>query len=282
MAFTSHYHTTPNGTTAHYTQSGNPTGPPILLLHGLGGSTETFTPLLPHLHPEHYRLISIDLEGFGKTPLSTPDTTLSIHRYVNDLESLVFSLQNTSNKSQSIILIGHSLGGIIATQYAAKRPDTIAGLVLLGTGRSIAHIPAARERMLSLAAKTRTEGIHAAAETASVSNFPMTGAIDPKLRDAVRDAVLKCDVEGYAKACEAVADLNHLDPDYSVITAPTMLIAGGGDVISPPERSVGVQEAIGENAWVEVLKGVGHQFILQDLEGCARVLGGFFERVAGA
>ncbi|KAL5343442.1 Alpha/Beta hydrolase protein [Aspergillus crustosus] len=281
MASTSHYHKTPNGTTIHYTQTGNLNGRLIVLLHGLGGSTATFTPLLPHLHPETNRLVSVDLEGLGETPLSMSDVILSITRYADDLESLVTSLQESEN-AQPLFLIGHSLGGIISTHYAARHPETISGLALLGTGRSIAHIPAACERMLSLATKTRTEGIQAAAEAAAVSNFPPSDEIDPALRTAVREAVGKSDVEGYAKACEAVASLDHLDPVYSQITAPTLLIAGSGDVISPPERSVGIKELIGDNAWVEVLEGVGHQFILQDLDGCVTAFKTLFERVEGA
>ncbi|KAL2822391.1 Alpha/Beta hydrolase protein [Aspergillus granulosus] len=277
MAFTSSYQQTPNGTNVHFTQTGNPTGTIIVLLHGLGGSTETFTPLLPHLRPDIYKLVCADLEGLGKTPLSSPDVTLSITRYVNDLESLVASLQ--SDEKESLLLIGHSLGGIIATQYAARHPDKIRGLVLLGTGRSIASIPPARERMLGLAAKTRAEGIEAAAEAAAISNFSMTREVAPELRKSVREAVERNDGEGYAKTCEALAALDHVDPEYALITAPTMLLAGNDDVISPPERSLGLKELIGDNAWVTVLEGVGHQFILQDLNGCVDAFKTFFERV---
>ncbi|KAL3443195.1 Alpha/Beta hydrolase protein [Aspergillus insuetus] len=276
MASISRYHKTPNRTNTHFTQTGNPTGPLIVLLHGLGGSTETFTPLLPHLRSKTYRLVCVDLEGFGKTPVSSPDVTLSITRYVDDLESLVASLQGAE---EPLLLVGHSLGGIIATHYAARHPERVKGLALLGTGRSIAKIPPARERMLALAAKTRTEGIQAAADTAAISNFPMDVEVAQELRDMVREAVAKSDVEGYAKACEAVAALDHVDPDYGRITAPTMLLAARGDVISPPERSFGLKELIGDNAWVTVLEGVGHQFILQDLDGCVGALKPWFERV---
>ncbi|KAL6230973.1 Alpha/Beta hydrolase protein [Aspergillus navahoensis] len=276
MTSTSGYHKTPNGANVHFIQTGNPKGTLIVLLHGLGGSTETFTPLLPHLHPETYQLVCADLEGLGKTPLSSPAVTLSITRYVDDLESLVASLQGTE---EPLLLIGHSLGGIIATQYAARHPKTIRGLALLGTGRSIANIPPARERMLALAAKTRAKGIQAAADTAAISNFPTTGDFPQELRESVREAVAKGDVEGYAKACEAVAALDHVDPDYTRITAPTLLLSGSGDVISPPERSFGLKELIGDNAWVTVLKGVGHQFILQDLNGCVDAFKALFERV---
>jgi pimeloyl-ACP methyl ester carboxylesterase len=203
--------------------------------------------------------------------------TLSITRYVDDLESLVAYLQ--SDEEEPIMLIGHSLGGIIATHYAARHPKRVKGLALLGTGRSIASIPPARERMLALAAKTRAEGIQAAASAAAISNFPMDVEVAQELRDSVQEAVAKSDVEGYAKACEAVAALDHVDPNYSRITAPTLLLAGSGDVISPPERSFGLKELIGDNAWVNVLEGVGHQFILQDLDGCVGALKAWFERV---
>ncbi|OQD84847.1 hypothetical protein PENANT_c011G05551 [Penicillium antarcticum] len=82
-----------------------------------------------------------------------------------------------------IILIGHSLGAIVSMHYASRHPSQIRGLVLLGAGRSIAHIPAARERMLGMAAKTREEGIQAAADMAASSNFPPQGLVASETRD---------------------------------------------------------------------------------------------------
>jgi pimeloyl-ACP methyl ester carboxylesterase len=265
----SSFQTTPNGTNVHFTQTGNPSGPLIILLHGLGGSIETFRPILPFLLPLVNHLVCVDFEGFGQTALSSPDTTLSIPRYVDDLEHLVASLQGPSGgfSERKPLFIGHSLGAIVSMHYASRHPDQVRGLALLGAGRTVAHIPVGRERMLGLAAKTRTEGIKAAAEIAATSNFPLQGTVEPELRQSVREAVASCDAESYARACEAVASLDHLDPDYSQISAPTLLLTGSGDIISPPERSVGLQELIGDNAWVKILEGVGHQMILQDLEG---------------
>ncbi|KAJ5698132.1 hypothetical protein N7462_000137 [Penicillium macrosclerotiorum] len=260
------YHETLKGARLHFTKSGNRSGDLIILLHGLGGSTETFRTILPALLPEKNCLVSVDLEGFGKSLLSSADPILSIPRYVDDLEHLVASLQGTSEELSKgqILFIGHSLGAIISLHYAARYPDKIRGLALLGAGRSFSHIPAARERMLRLAATTREKGIEAAAEIAVTSNFPSDVVVALKMRQIVRDAVLSCDAESYARACEAIAGLDHLDPDYGSICAPTLLLSGGNDVISPPERSVGLQEVIGDNAWVEVLGGVGHQIIIQE------------------
>jgi pimeloyl-ACP methyl ester carboxylesterase len=133
--------------------------------------------------------------------------------------------------------------------------------------------------MLGLAAKTRTEGIEAAAEIAAISNFPLQGTVESELRQSVREAVASCDAESYARACEAIAGLDHLDPDYSLISAPTLFLTGSGDMISPPERSVGLQELIGDNAWVNILDGVGHQVILQNLEGSIEAIETLLQKI---
>ena len=131
-------------------------------------------------------------------------------------------------------MFGHSLGTVVAMHYAAKCPENVAGLVLFTGTQSASHIPAVRQRMLDLAASTRKHGIAFAADNAAKSNFPADEQrpMDPGLRQEVSKAVARSDPEGYAQTCEAIASLDHKDPDYSLITAPTMLVAGDLDVIS--------------------------------------------------
>lgn len=169
---TSSYFTTASGTKTHYLQGGSPSGPLLVCLHGLGGSTETFMPLVPSL-PQSYHIVLVDFPGFGKTPLTKSPGPLSIKGHVADLGDLIASLQGTPSNTDSseVTFIGHSLGAIVALHYAAERPHAIAGLALFGPGRAAGHIPAARKRMLDLATAVRKEGISYAADIATKSNF---------------------------------------------------------------------------------------------------------------
>ena len=132
-----------------------------------------------------------------------------------------------------IIILGHSIGSIVALHYAARAPENVAGLVLFAAGQSASHIPFVRQRMLDLAAETRKQGIEYAADLAAKSNFPSDDqrTIDPAHRKAVRKAVAGSDPEGYAQMCEAIVSDGHIDPDYSKIVCPAVLLAGDLDVI---------------------------------------------------
>ncbi|KAJ5018853.1 putative 1-acylglycerol-3-phosphate O-acyltransferase [Colletotrichum sp. SAR 10_99] len=267
---TSCYITTSSGTKTHYLLTGDPSGPILVCLHGLGGSTETFERLLPVL-PSSYKIALVDFQGFGKTLLADQTGKLTIAGHVADLHDLLTSLQECSQKqgnASKAIIIGHSLGAIVALHYAAQHPNNVAGLGLLGPGRAIGHIPAAHQRMLDLAANVREKGILFGAEMATKSNFyedtPDRSA-DPVAREAIRKMVAASDPEGYAQTCEALVDLEHTDPDYSAIKCPAVFIAGDKDMISPVERSRELSKLLGGESWVEVVKS-GHQTIIEDLK----------------
>ena len=275
------FHNTSSGTRLHYESCGPVNGPLLVLLHGLGGSTTTYSPLLPRLPQDKYRTVSVDFEGQGKTPLSSPKAQLSIRRYVRDLEDLITALQgqctNRAQEGAGTILIGHSLGSIVALHYAAMHPSTVDGLALLGVGRSASHIPEARQRMLDMAARARKEGIQPLAELAAKTNFPAGEETPQWQRNEVKKLVGATDPEGYARTCEAVVDVDHNDPEYALITCPTVLISGESDPLSPVARALELRGLLGGETEVRVVQG-GHQPILSDLEGVVGALEWLFQR----
>ncbi|CAE7216933.1 hypothetical protein P3342_013092 [Pyrenophora teres f. teres] len=224
----SSYFTTSSGTKLHYLQGSEPSGLLLICLHGLGGSIETFIPLVPSL-PQTYSIVLIDFQGFGKTSLADPSRHLSITGHVVDLSEFVTSLQKPSSVSNAskIVMIGHSLGAIVALHYAAAHPERLGGLALLGPCRAAGHIPAVQERMLDLAMAVRETGIDIAAKIAVKSNFyedTQDRKVDPAAREAVKSEVSTSVPEGYAKTCKALLSLDHEDPQYEKSIARSSLL----------------------------------------------------------
>jgi pimeloyl-ACP methyl ester carboxylesterase len=98
-------------------------GPPMVLVHGLGGSYENWLGVGAQL-AEHARVLALDLPGFGRTPPAGRAITVaacqrSLHGF---LKAAV---------GEPVILVGNSMGGLIAMMQAAREPASVAGLVLV-------------------------------------------------------------------------------------------------------------------------------------------------------
>ncbi|VUC27923.1 unnamed protein product [Clonostachys rosea] len=265
----------------HCAQTGDPKGQLIICLHGLGGSAETFKPLVASI-PQSYNIVCLDFPGFGGSPALTERPTVA--SYVSDLHDVVTFFQAAADSledSQKVILLGHSLGSAIVLQFAAQYPSLVAAICLLGATRSASHIPAVQARMLDMAKNTREKGAAWAAELASRSNFPPPEMrdVDEKLRKKVYDAVAASDAEGYALTCEMMADESHKDPDYSKIKCPILLIAGDLDVISPVERSKGLVDILGSDLCTLKIVKSGHQPILEEPDAVAQAVGEMLNKI---
>lgn len=100
-------------------------GPVVILIHGIASSSVTFEKLVPML-VDHHRVISIDLLGFGESP-SPEDATYTIEEHVAAFARTVASLK----LRESFVLVGHSMGSLIASRYAATRRRRVTKLVLV-------------------------------------------------------------------------------------------------------------------------------------------------------
>ena len=108
----------------HYVDfGGDPAGPTFVLVHGLGGSHLNWDLLAPLL-TEHGRVFALDLPGFG---LSEPGHRLAtVQNNVRVLDRFLREVSGTP-----AVLVGNSMGGMISILQAARRPETVSGLVLL-------------------------------------------------------------------------------------------------------------------------------------------------------
>ncbi|MCJ7710197.1 MAG: alpha/beta fold hydrolase, partial [Chloroflexi bacterium] len=108
----------------HYVDHGGPAdGPLLVCVHGLGGSLINWAALAPLL-TDTCRVVALDLAGFGHTRGGSRSTSVSANQRLLDR----FLVEVTGTPA---ILVGNSMGGLIAILQAYQRPKTVAGLALI-------------------------------------------------------------------------------------------------------------------------------------------------------
>lgn len=102
-------------------------GLPLVFLHALGASSRYFALRLGTL-PDHARCVLPDLLGFGLSPKPIDGT----YTVTDHLDALHAALVGRGVAAGPFVLVGHSLGAILAVEYAAAHPAMVAGLILIG------------------------------------------------------------------------------------------------------------------------------------------------------
>jgi len=100
-------------------------GPVVVLVHGIASSSVTFENLVPLIRPDH-RVIAVDLLGFGKSA-APAGSTFTLEEHVDYLARTLSRL----DPPKPFVLVGHSMGALIAGRYAAEHSRDLAGLVLV-------------------------------------------------------------------------------------------------------------------------------------------------------
>ena len=242
-------------------------GPAIVCVHGLGGSSNTFTPLLPAM--ARHRVIRVDLPGSGRSQRAEGE--LTIERYAATLLAICDRLDVARAH-----WVGHSMGCIVLQHIAAAQPKRVASLALFGP--LIAPPDAARTAIRARAVKAR-EGAGGMQEIAQAL---LQGSISADTRERlpvavayVRESLLRQEGESYARSCEALAAAQPAAIDR--IEAPVLLVTGDEDGVAPPQAVRAMADRLHNAASkrVVVLPRCGHWTPVERPEECQRELRAF-------
>jgi pimeloyl-ACP methyl ester carboxylesterase len=254
----------------YYRHAGVASGSPIIFIHGLGGSSEFYTPLITSLGLEKtHSLHLLDLEGHGLSPTSAA-STISISSYASDFHALAQYANITG-----ATVIAHSMGCLVALALALKHPELVSKLVLLGPPPT--PLPEAGQiGSIARAATVRSSGM------ASVVDAVVTAGTSAKSKTdnpigiaAVRMSLLGQDPEGYAKGCTAFAGASEVLP-VQQIKSRTLIVTGDEDKVSPPQLCEKYSTEI-KGAKVHVLPQVGHWHIFEDVKGVSNAVASFLQ-----
>src|SRR5215208_5848197 len=124
-------------------------GPTILMLHGIGGGHLAFAPQVETLASSGYRAVAWDMPGYGRSTPIEPYTFKGLAQScIGLIEALLAgeeepvpalpqgSAVGARRKPGGVTLLGHSMGGMVAQEVVARRPELVNRLILCGTSAS--------------------------------------------------------------------------------------------------------------------------------------------------
>ena len=224
-------------------------GPPVLLLHGYPFNRTMWREQVEALRAS-FRVITPDLRGMGETETSAEPATMN--EMARDVAALLDQLS-----IERVMLGGLSMGGYVALAFARRFPLRVRALVLADT-RPQPDTDEARRAREEQARKALEEGMSALGEDLLKKVLaPATLGERPDIVERVREMILSTKAEGAAGALRGMAARSDQTPFLPNIIAPTLILVGSEDRITPPADAELMRREI-RGSRLEIIPGAGH------------------------
>ncbi len=208
-------HVTLNGNNLAYVEAGE--GEPVVFIHGITSSARTWMNVFPLLE-DRARLIAIDLPGHGRS--DKPRTDYSLSGHASAVRDLLLSLG-----IERATIVGHSLGGGVALQFAYLFPERVGRMVLVGAG-----------------GLGRTVGLPLRAATLPGSEIvipllahPMLGRVATVVRGILERTPLHV-LPGYDEMARGYFSLSHLPSRRAFVRTLRSVVDFGGSAFDATDR----------------------------------------------
>ena len=259
----------PDGETLAYIDTGNPSGTPVVLIHGYTDSARDWVPLMPYLSKQ-FRLVLVDIRGHGQS--SKPECCYSRLDFAYDIKLLLDSLG-----IQRADIVGHSLGSIIAQTFAEYWPEKTGRVVLIAStgGRPPGMAPPKFDFTAEI--RKLKEPIEPDSPF-MIAWWDSPTPVDPDFIRRQRKDAAGIPLRVWLAVLDQGLPSDNLYGDLQStlpkLKAPTLLIWGSKDPIMEEPMRKTLIDAL-PAAQVQVFDGLGHNPFWEDPAGVAAVINQF-------
>jgi 3-oxoadipate enol-lactonase len=250
------------GHTIHYKVEGDVDGPPLVFINSLGTDLRMWDDVVSRLDGR-FRIIRYDKRGHGLS--DCPPGPYKIQDFSADLVGLLDYLE-----IEKTVVVGISVGGMVAIDFAAEWPERVSSLVLCDTEAKIGTAELWQER----ADTVRQHGM-AFLVDAILSRWFAPAYIEENkaIYFGYSNLLTRMPIEGYGGTCEALRDAD-LISEAATITAPTLVLCGADDMATKPELVRGLCDLI-PNAQYQEIPGAAHLPCVEQPEITAALIAEF-------
>lgn len=235
-----------NGTLLHYQVIGAPEGKPTLVFaNSLGTDFRIWRDVIVRLAGD-FAIVTYDKRGHGLSDV--PPAPYAMDAHVADLAGLLDHLG-----ADPAIVVGLSVGGMIAQSLAVERPDLVRGLVLCCTAAKFGEPAFWNERIEAVRRDGMESYSHAIVDRWFSDAYKERATTELA---GYRNMVARTPLDGYAGTCAAIRDADHRALVREV-AVPSICIAGEKDVAATPDMMADLARAIPDCRYEQV-PGCGH------------------------
>jgi 3-oxoadipate enol-lactonase len=231
--------------TLHFSLEGAKDGVPLVFINSLGTDFRIWDEVVAHLS-YRFRLLRFDQRGHGLS--DTPQGPYSLNNFTEDLAGLMTHLQ-----IDKAVLVGNSVGGMVAMDFAVRHPQRVLALVLCDTAAKIGSSDYWHDRIKAL----RESGIAPLVDGILNRWFsPAFAARRPADYRGYANMLIRAPLAGYIATCEAIRDAD-LREAVRMLTVKTLVLCGSEDNATPPDIVREFAESL-PRARFELVAEAGH------------------------
>ncbi|QIG50221.1 alpha/beta hydrolase [Nordella sp. HKS 07] len=227
-------------------ERGSPDGPPLILVHGYGDSWRSYRPVIEELPPT-IRAVAISLRGHGDS--SKPESRYDMAEFTGDIVGAMDRLA-----IERAVIVGHSMGSLVAQCIAMDHPERVTGLVLIGSLPTVADHPGVEEMW-----RDSVAGLEDPVDPEFVRSFQESTLAQPvpgTFFDGILFESAKVPARVWRGALRSMLSEDRSDRLHRIV-APTLIVWGDRDNICSREHQDLLLRGI-PRARLSVYEGAGH------------------------